>query len=247
MRIIQDDASRPEAMHHALDQVLTDRLAAGEIEPTLRFWYRQTPAVPLGRFQAFADEVQVEYIEDKGIPVIRRVTGGGAMYVEPGSVVTYSMYLPRDEVSDDIEQSYADLDAWAVEALQDIGLDVTHEPLNDIMHPEGKIGGAAQLRSGDAVLHHATLSYDLDIAEMLRCLRIGKDKISDKAIKSAEKRVAVMNDYIDLSRSEVIDAMVGTFQDTYGGDHGSLSEDELREAERLREERFDTDEWNRRM
>ncbi len=247
MRIIQDDASRPEAMHHALDQILADRLAAGEIGPTLRFWYRETPAVPLGRFQAFADEVQVEYVDDQGVPVIRRVTGGGAMYVEPGSVVTYSMYLPREEVGDDIEQSYADLDAWAVEALQDIGLDVSHEPLNDIMHPEGKIGGAAQLRSGDAVLHHATLSYDLDIEEMLRCLRIGKDKISDKAITSAEKRVAVMNDHIDLGRSAVIDAMVETFQDTYGGDHGSISEDTIREAERLRAERFDTDEWNRRM
>jgi lipoate-protein ligase A len=247
MRIIQDDTSRPEAMHHALDQVLTDRLAAGEIEPTLRFWYRETPAVPLGRFQAFADEVQVEYVDDNDIPVIRRVTGGGAMYVEPGSVVTYSMYLPRDQVNDDIEQSYADLDAWAVEALQGIGLDVSHEPLNDIMHPEGKIGGAAQLRSGDAVLHHATLSYDLDIAEMLRCLRIGKDKISDKAIKSAEKRVAVMKDHIDLERSEVIDAMVETFQEAYGGDHGSFTDEELREAEQLRDERFDTDAWNRRM
>lgn len=247
MRIIQDDANRSEAMHHAIDQVLTDRLAAGDMGPTLRFWYRETPAVPLGRFQAFADEVQVEYVDDNDIPVIRRVTGGGAMYVEPGSVVTYSMYLPREQVSDDIEQSYADLDAWAVEALQGVGLDVSHEPLNDIMHPEGKIGGAAQLRSGDAVLHHATLSYDLDIAEMLRCLRIGKDKISDKAIKSAEKRVAVMKDHIDLDRSEVIDAMVGTFQEAYGGDHDSFTDEELREAKRLRDERFETDAWNRRM
>lgn len=246
-RIIKDDANRSEAMHHALDQTLTGRLARGEIEPTLRFWYRKTPAVPLGRFQAFADEVQVDYIEDNSIPVIRRVTGGGAMYVEPGSVVTYSMYLPREEVSDDIEQSYADLDEWAVKALQKAGLDVSHEPLNDIMHAEGKIGGAAQLRQGDAVLHHATLSYDLNIAEMLRCLRIGKDKLSDKAIKSAEKRVAVMKDHIDAEREEVINTMVDVFSDIYGGERGSFTDDEISQARDLRDEKFSTDAWNRKM
>ncbi|MDY6771404.1 MAG: biotin/lipoate A/B protein ligase family protein [Candidatus Nanohaloarchaea archaeon] len=247
VRIIKDDEPRSEAMHHALDETLTERLDQGDIQPTLRFWYRENEAIPIGRFQSFEDEVQEEYVADNGIDVVRRVTGGGAMFVQPGSVVTYSMYLPADRVADDIEQSYADLDAWAVDALQSVGLDVSHEPLNDIVHPDGKIGGAAQLRKGSGVLHHATLSYSLDTEEMLRCLRIGKDKISDKAIQSAEKRVAVMRDYVDLDRSEIIDAMVATFRDRYGGEDGAFTDDELSTAERLAAEKFSSDSWNRMM
>ncbi|MFW5900404.1 MAG: lipoate--protein ligase family protein, partial [Halodesulfurarchaeum sp.] len=102
-----DEGEYDEPMHHALDQVLLDRLDAGEIEPTVRFWYRTGPAIPLGRFQAYEDEVAVEYVEETGIDVIRRITGGGAMFAEPGDVITYSMYLPKSAVPTDVEESYA--------------------------------------------------------------------------------------------------------------------------------------------
>ena len=245
-RII-DEGTYSEPVQQALEEVLTDRLDRGEMDPTLRFWYRDTRGVPMGRFQAFEDEVAVDYVEEHGIDVVRRITGGGAMYVEPGNVITYSMYVPRSAVPDDIEESYATLDQWVIDALNDLGLDVEHEPLNDISHPDGKIGGAAQLRTGDAVLHHTTMSYALDTEEMLRVLRIGKDKISDKAVKSAEKRVAVMRDHIDESREEVIDALVDSFQDTYGGSMGSLTDEELSAARELADEKFATDEWNRSL
>jgi len=246
-RIIVDDEPRSEAMHHALDQVMLERLDKAEMRPTLRFWYRDHPAVPMGRFQSYRDEVQEQYAASNGIEVVRRITGGGAMYVEPGNVITYSMYLPQEMVDDDIEASYRQLDAWAVDALRSIGLDVRHEPLNDIMHPDGKIGGAAQLRKSNAVLHHATLSYNLDVEEMLRVLKIGADKLSDKAVKSAEKRVAVMRDYLDMDRSAVIDAMAETFAEEYGGEEATLSEDEIVDAEKVAEEKFVSEEWTRKM
>ncbi|MDY6778782.1 MAG: biotin/lipoate A/B protein ligase family protein [Candidatus Nanohaloarchaea archaeon] len=246
-RIIVDDEERTEAMHHALDQTLVERLDADEMQPTLRFWYRENRAVPMGRFQAYEDEVQQGYIDAEGIEVVRRITGGGSMYVEPGSVVTYSMYLPPDMVSDDIEASYRELDRWTIDALRGVGLDVEHEPLNDIVHEDGKIGGDAQLRKSGAVLHHATLSYDLNIENMLKALRIGKEKVSDKAIKSAEKRVAVMRDYVDLDRAEVIGAMRDHFMDVYGGREGTFTEGELDRARQLAEDKFSTEEWNRKL
>lgn len=234
-------------MHHALDEVLLDRLNDGTIGPTLRFWYRETPAIPMGRFQAYEDEVAVDYVESRNIPVVRRITGGGAMYVEPGDVITYSMYLPRSAVPDDVAESYAVLDEWVIDGLERVGLDVSHEPLNDIVHPAGKIGGSAQLRRDSAVLHHTTMSYDLDIEAMLSALRIGEEKVSDKAVKSAEKRVAVMRDHVDASRSEVIEALKTAFQTTYGGTEGSLSVSVLEAAESLAESKFETDAWNKRL
>ncbi|MFP4590863.1 MAG: biotin/lipoate A/B protein ligase family protein [Halobacteriales archaeon] len=244
---IVDGGTYPEAMHHGLDQAILERVDRGEAPPTLRFWYREGKAVPLGRFQAYADEVAVDYVEDNDIDVVRRITGGGAMYVEPGAVITYSLYLPRESVPADVRESYARLDRWAIEGLNDLGLPVRHEPLNDIAHPEGKIGGAAQLRTGDAVLHHTTMSFDLDTREMVRVLRIGKDKLSDKAVRSAEKRVARIADHVDAPRSAVIDALVETFVARHGGDPGSLTDGELERARTLAAEKFSTDGWNRRL
>ena len=254
LRVV-DSGTYPEPVQQALERVLTDQLAAGEMEPTLRFWYRDAPAVAMGRFQAYADEVAVDYVAEQEIDVVRRVTGGGAMFVEPGAVITYSLYLPRSFVSDDVAESYAELDQWAIEALRSLGLDVAHEPLNDVVHPDGKIGGAAQLRTDDAVLHHTTMSYDLDTEEMLRVLRIGEEKISDKAIASAEKRVAVMSDYTDASRETVIRTMTDTIADRLDSIDDSLSdvvewelsEDTLSEARNLAADRFATDEWNRQL
>lgn len=242
-----DEGEYEEPMHHALDQVLLDRLDAGEIEPTVRFWYRTGPAIPLGRFQAYEDEVAVDYVTDQGIDVVRRITGGGAMFAEPGDVITYSMYLPKSAVPTDVEESYAVLDEWVLEGLKDAGLEAFHEPLNDISHPEGKIGGSAQLRSGDAVLHHTTMSYSVDIAGMLKALRIGKEKVSDKAVKSAEKRVARITDHVDGTRAEVIESLKDAVDSTYGATPASLEQETLDRAEALAESRFRTDEWNKRL
>ena len=245
-RII-DDEVYDEPTHHALDEVLIGRLNNNEMAPTIRFWYRTGPAVPLGRFQAYADEVQDEYVRDQGIDVVRRITGGGAMYAEPGAVITYSMYLPCEMVSDDIERSYEQLNQWAIDALCNLGLAAFHEPLNDIAHEDGKIGGAAQLRRSNAVLHHVTMSYALDIEAMLRALRIGKEKLSDKAVKSAEKRVTRIADYVDGDRKTMIEHLKDEFYDNYGGEKGSLTSKELMAAERLAETKFRTDEWNKRL
>jgi len=244
---IVDTGTYSEPVQQALEGVLIDRLDAGELEPTLRFWYRKSPAVALGRFQAYADEVAVDYVAENDIDVVRRLTGGGAMYVEPGAVITYSLYLPQENVSADIEASYAELDQWAIDALRSIGLDVAHEPLNDISHPKGKIGGSAQFRTDNAVLHHTTISYDLDIAEMLRVLRIGEEKISDKAIESAEKRVARMGDHIDASRADVIEALQTTFADRFDAKPGSLPTDIVDEARQRATDRFGTNAWNRQL
>ncbi|UPM45116.1 lipoate--protein ligase family protein [Halocatena salina] len=244
MRVIHGDPF-PEPIHHALDQVLLDRIATGEREPVLRFWYRAAPAVPIGRFQSYENEVAVDYVSEHDIDVVRRITGGGAMYVAPGDVITYSLYLPRTDVPDDVEASYELLDEPIVEALRGVGVAARHEPLNDIVHPDGKLGGAAQLRVDHGVLHHATLSYALDIREMLRVLRIGEEKLSDKAVQSAEQRVARIADHTEATRETIIQAIADAYAERYGDGIASLADKEIERAEELAAARFDTDDWNR--
>src|SRR5262245_24357567 len=86
------------AEHVALDEVLTTEVAAGRRPPTLRFWDWAPSAVIIGRFQSLKNEVDAAVASDMGVTVVRRVSGGGAMFVQPGSTITYSLYLPEELV-----------------------------------------------------------------------------------------------------------------------------------------------------
>lgn len=244
---VVNEGEYSEVMHHAIDEVLLEKAEKNELRPTIRFWYRENPSVPFGRFQSFEDEVEASYAEENGIEVVRRITGGGAMFAEPGNVITYSLYMPKKMVPDDIRESYRVLDSFAVDALNNLGVEASYEPLNDIEHSKGKLGGAAQLRRQNAVLHHTTMSYDLDTEEMLRVLRIGKEKVSDKAVKSAEKRVSRITDHADASREEVIEKLLDTFLEDKEFQRRGLSESELEKAKELAEEKFSTEKWNRKL
>jgi lipoate-protein ligase A len=140
--------------------------------------------------------------------------------------------------------SYAFLDEWVITALKSLGIEASYQPLNDITSPTGKIGGAAQKRLGTgAVLHHVTMSYDMDGDRMVEVLRIGREKMSDKGTKSANKRVDPLRSQTGLSRSEIIERMAGTFTDLYGASTGDVTAEELAKARQLVAEKFGTEDW----
>jgi lipoate-protein ligase A len=171
------------------------------------------------------------------------------MFIEPGNTITYSIYAPAELVQGmSFADSYAFLDDWTLQALHSIGIAAEYKPLNDIASPQGKIGGAAQKRLGNgAVLHHVTMAYDIDADAMMQVLRIGREKLSDKGVTSAVKRVDPIKSQSGLSRAEVIDAMVGTFRELHGLRDGVISDAERTRVATLVEEKFLTDEWLRRV
>lgn len=236
------------AMNLALDEVLTRRVGAGERQPTLRFWGWSEPVIVLGRFQSVANEVDEEAARREGVTVVRRMTGGGAMFTEPENHITYSVYAPPELVEDmGTVESYAFLDDWVVEALRSLGIDAWYEPINDLTSADGKIGGAAQARRPGAVLHHTMTSYEMDAAKMLQVLRIGLEKITDKAIESAEKRVGPLRRQTELPREEILERLIDTFRDRVGGNltEDALTEEEASTAEELVRTKYGTEEWLR--
>jgi lipoate-protein ligase A len=234
-------------MHLAMDEVLAKEVAAGRRGPTLRFWEWERPAIIIGGFQSLSNEVDMEAAEAMGVETVRRVTGGGAMLVEPGNSVTYSLYAPVELVRDmSFADSYAFLDDWVLKALNSLGIDAFYKPLNDISSSKGKIGGAAQKRyTAGAVLHHVTMAYDMDAEKMVKVLRIGREKLSDKGTASAVKRVDPLRSQTGLPRDEIIRRMTETFVSLHGGVSGSISAEEYAEAERLAVEKFAKPEWLR--
>ena len=167
------------------------------------------------------------------------------MFIEPAGAVTYSIYAPIDLVQGmSFADSYAFFDEWAVQALQSLGIDASYVPLNDIASPTGKIGGAAQKRLGNGgVLHHVTMAYDMDGDRMAEVLRIGREKLSDKGTKSANKRVDPLRSQTGMTREQIIERMVDTFRGLHGLTEGSLTDWELERANELVATKFATDEW----
>lgn len=239
----------PPRLHLALDEVLTNEVGEGRRGPTLRIWEWDESAVVIGSFQSLKNEVDLENAEKFGFDVVRRVSGGGAMLMAKGAIITYSLYVPAELVSGmTFADSYAFLDDWVLQALRSLGIEATYQPLNDITSPSGKIGGAAQKRLGNgAVLHHVTMSYDMDGELMAKVLRIGREKLSDKGTTSAAKRVDPLRSQTGLSRAEIIDRMKATFVSLYRATPGEITPAEYEAAESLVASKFATDAWLTRV
>lgn len=238
------EAPQPPALHMALDEVLLDEVAAGHRAPNLRIWEWASPAVVIGRYQSLRNEVDADAARHHGIEVVRRISGGGAMFIEPGNTITYSLSAPESLVEGmSFQEAYAFMDAWVLKALRSLGIEAWYVPLNDIASASGKIAGAAQARRSKAVLHHVTMAYDIDAAKMLDVLRIGREKLSDKGTPSAAKRVDPLRSQTGLAREAVIERMVETFRRDHGLTASAISPEELARAERLVAEKFATPEW----
>jgi lipoate-protein ligase A len=234
----------PAHVQLALDEVLLDRVAAGRRNPALRFWEWAEPALVLGSHQVLANEVDQEAAAALGFTVARRMSGGGTMLVEPGRTITYSLYTPGSAVAGlSFVDSFARLDAWAVDCLRELGVPADYRPINDIVSPEGKIGGAAQARRRGFVLHHTAVAHAMDPSLVPRLIRIGRERVSPRGVRSAEKTVSPLDRWLALDRDDVVQALAACFASRYDAVPGSLRPDELEAARALAASKYATPEW----
>lgn len=276
----QTSAQQPfePAMQMAVDEVIAERTRKGEMPALIRFWEWASPAVIIGLFQSLSAEVNMQAARERGITVVRRITGGGAMFVEPGNTITYSLTVPRDFIEGlNSEDAYRLCEAWAIGALRSVGIKAAHAPLNDVVSPAGKIGGAAQRRypkseagaalargvaagtgaSGavlpgtelqGAVLHHTTMAYDIDAVAMTQVLRPHQEKLAAHAVKSAAKRVDPMKSQSGMSRREIMEAMARYAHEFVPGLRSyQLPEDVLEEARELAQSKYSNPQWTGRI
>ena len=232
----------------AVDEVLIRQVASGRRTPALRWWDWASAGVIIGSYQSVRNEVDLEAADELDVTVVRRISGGGAMFVEPGNTITYSLYVPDTLVAgQSFASSYAFLDDWVLRGLRRVGVEATYAGLNDIASPAGKIGGAAQKRVPGGVLHHVTMSYDIDTDKMLRVLRIGREKLSDKGTTSAKKRVDPLRRQTGLDHDAVVDRLIAYFRGRYGLTDDKITPEEQSKADRLIREKFTDPEWTNRV
>lgn len=227
----------------AVDEALLKARAQGKSPCTLRLFTWSPSAVSIGFFQSLRHEVDLEECRRLGVDVVRRITGGGAVYHDSRGEITYSVVLLEEDLrrlglSTSIQSSYEALCRGLVEGLRLLGINAEFKPINDIVVSGRKISGSAQTRRAGAILQHGTLLLKSDIGIMFRVLKVSKEKLSDKAIKAAEERVT--NIFKELGREagfgEVVEALVKGFERALGIKlvEGELSQFEASLAEELK-------------
>jgi lipoate-protein ligase A len=185
---------------------------------TIRLYRWNPSAVSIGYFQSIEKEVNLEACKEYGVDVIRRITGGGAVYHDYNGEITYSLVAPEDDpkIPRDILASYQLICGAIVNGLKGMGIDSEFKPVNDIVAGGKKISGNAQTRRHGVVLQHGTVLVDSDIRRMFQVLRVSEAKISDKLIQAVEERVTNLRRYLDrtVTFKESRDALIKGFEDT---------------------------------
>jgi len=147
--------------------------------------WQNSPSVIIGKNQNAYAEIDLEYAKKNGINIVRRITGGGAVYHDGGNV-NYTFITTKDRA---LSLDYEYFTRPIVDALSAMGLDCALSGRNDLECNGKKVSGNAQFASGDRILHHGTLLFDADVEIMSRVLRVDKEKLEYKAVKSHKSRV----------------------------------------------------------
>ena len=241
-------SSHPAHMHMALDEVLLEEVIHGQRPPTMRLWRWVDNALVIGSHQSVMNEVDPAAAHELGFAVTRRMSGGGTMLCEPDRTFTYSMYLPEALVAGiGFRQSYAVLDAWAVGALNEMGVPASYREINDIISPRGKIAGAAQARRRGFVLHHTTGAHAMDVELLPRLIRVGREGLSGRGVRSAEKAVSPLAWFTSLSCDEVERNLEAYFTREFRARPSALTDGEMARARGLVDSKYSTPAWINRL
>ena len=177
----------------ALDEAIARSVGGGNCPPTLRLYGWSPAAVSLGFSQEVREVVDLEFCASRGLDVVRRITGGGAVVHADGGL-TYSLALSSSDpwIPKDTLESYAAICQPVINALGRMGVKASFKPVNDIEAEGRKLSGSAQIRRFGALLQHGTLLLDLDVS-LLKALRVPPEKLASKGISSVEERVTTLH------------------------------------------------------
>jgi len=230
-------------MNMAIDEAVSESVAVGG-PPTIRFYGWKPDAVSIGYFQSLEREVDTAKCMELGVDVVRRRTGGGAVYHDGSGEVTYSIIGKAELFPKDIIASYREICACVIDGLSLLGIESEFKPINDIIVAGKKISGNAQTRRNGVLLQHGTLLYDVDVDRMFSLLKVPDEKIRDKIIATVKERVTSVRAQRDMGRQEALSALRQGFLSCREYEDGELSGDEIARAEELAGSRYRTKEWN---
>lgn len=248
-RLIDEEYRDNPFMNLAVEEAIPRSVGEGKSPNTVRFWHNSNTIV-LGCFQSAKLEVNMEACKETKTQIVRRFTGGGAVYHDSGNL-NYAISLRKGSKivpDENLQAVFQRLSEGAVWGLQALGVRAEFKPVNDI-HVEGKkISGAAGSIKWNTTFHHGCILVSSDLEILGKVLNVPRAKLEDKHVASVQKRVTTVRDELGrgVSTTEVRDAIVKGIENCYGVrvEAGNLTAEEMRLAEELYQTKYSRLEWN---
>lgn len=202
------------------------------------------PAIIVGKYQNTLAEINERYVNEHGIHVVRRITGGGAVYHDLDNL-NYTIISNEEEGRSEFD--FETFSQPVIEALAGLGVKAEFSGRNDITIDGKKICGNAQAYADERVMHHGCLLFNTDLTVLSKALEPSKETVGSKGVKSVRSRVdnilphlkeeITVHEFAD----KVLEQMISRFPEMKPY---TFTDDELQEIERARDEKFGNWDWN---
>ncbi len=237
MRYIINNSTNPY-FNIALEEYCLMHVDPGE--DYFLLWQNE-PSIIIGRNQNTLEEINQRFVKERGIKVVRRISGGGAVYhdlgnlnftfisrVEPGRPINFSVFVNP-----------------IINVLNELGVDATLVGRNDIVAYGKKISGNAQRLYRRKFLHHGTLLFDVNIEDLAEALNVSADKIESKGIKSIRSRVGNIREFLkeDMTIDEFRERLQRRLSNDYESEEIKLPEEAILRISETARDKFASWAW----
>jgi lipoate-protein ligase A len=237
IRVIND--SKLPQFNLALEEYVLNHLDPRH--PYVIIWQNE-PAVIIGRNQNTLAEVNMKFVKEKGIHVVRRLSGGGAVYHDLGNL-NFTFIVDGDK---GVVSNFEFFTRPVIKALHSLGVQAEFSGRNDITIDGKKFSGNAQYWSKNRLLNHGTILFNSDLAVVQEALNVKTDKLQAKGIKSVRSRVTNIYPYLKtpVTIEEFKEILLKFMQEEQTGPDIALTPEQVTEVERIKAERYARWEWN---
>ncbi|MGD7022704.1 lipoate--protein ligase [Rossellomorea vietnamensis] len=213
-----------------------------DIDETYLLFYINEPSIIIGKNQNTIEEINTEYVESENLHVVRRLSGGGAVYHDLGNL-NFSFITKDDGES---FHNFRKFTEPVIKALKKLGVNAELSGRNDIEAEGRKISGNAQFSTKGRMFSHGTLLFDSEIENVVSALKVRKDKIESKGIKSIRSRVANISEFLEekISITEFRSMLLRYIFDVNEIEEYELTEEDWKNINELSEERYGNWNWN---
>lgn len=205
--------------------------------------YINEPSIIIGKHQNTIEEISADFIKEKEINVVRRISGGGAVYHDKGNL-NFSFMTKYTQQS---IHNFKKFTGPVIDMLLKLGVNAELNGRNDITVNKRKISGNAQFTDTKSMFSHGTLLFNSDLENVVKALNVKQEKILSKGIKSVKSRIANIKEFIkeDLSIEEFKDKLIQTiFKKEHSENIFYLSDEQWNDVYKLSESKYRSWEWN---
>lgn len=229
-----DPAFNLAAEEYVFDHLPKDRMY-------VMLWQNDN-AIIIGKHQNTLAQINQSFVDEKGIRVVRRRSGGGAVYHDLGNL----NYTIITDAAADAQVDFGRFCDVVIRALARIGVHAERNGRNDMTIDGKKFSGNAQYIRAGRVMHHGTILFDSDMSVLSRALQVDEEKIRAKGVTSVRSRVTNVRPYLkeDLSLQAFRQVLLESILEEYPGQEWCFSPEEIQDIEQIRASRYATWTWN---